>query len=170
MRLLSEKMAGVWSISVIFSLLVDWPLKGDLAMTVREIMKKNPVTIPYKATIHDAALKMKEEHVGAVLIVDDGVDLKGIVTDRDIAISVAADSMNPMKTCACDIMTKNPITVSSDTDIESALKVMCRENVRRLPVLDNGKLAGIVSSADLASELREEFDSFMGLEEAFARV
>jgi CBS domain-containing protein len=138
-------------------------------MIVRQLMRKELVTVSPTATIHDAAAKMKEYNVGAVLVVDEGWKLKGILTDRDIALTVAADSKDPRTTFASDVMTADPITVNSDADVDSALRIMNRANIRRLPVTENGKLAGILSSADLAAEIKQEFSQFMGLEEAFAK-
>jgi predicted transcriptional regulator len=66
-------------------------------------------------------------------------------------------------------MTPDPITVDADADVDSALRIMNRANIRRLPVTENGKLAGILSSADLATEIKQEFSQFMGLEEVLAK-
>jgi CBS domain-containing protein len=132
-------------------------------------MRKELITILPFATIHDAASKMKEQNVGSVLVVDEGWKLKGILTDRDIALYVAADSKDPRSVHAYDIMTPDPITVDADADVDSALRIMNRANVRRLPVMENGKLAGILSSADLAAEIKQEFSQFMGLEEVLAK-
>ncbi len=125
-------------------------------MKVNQLMNKTLVTIPISATIHEAAVKMKEMNVGSVLIVDKGGKLEGIVTDRDIALSVAASAKDPHKVCAYDIMTDEPITIRSDADLDAALRMMSTGNVRRLPVCENGKLVGILTSADIASEVREE--------------
>ncbi len=138
-------------------------------MLVKQLMRKELVTISPQATIHDAASKMKEQNVGSVLVVDEGRKLKGILTDRDIALYAAADSKDPRSVHAYDIMTPDPITVDADTDVDSAVRIMNRANVRRLPVTENGKLAGILSSADLAGEIKEEFGRFMGLEEVLAK-
>lgn len=138
-------------------------------MFVRNLMQKELVTVTPSATIHDAAAKMKEHNVGSVLIVEEGWKLKGILTDRDIALFVAADSKDPRTTYAYDAMTADPITVKSDADIDSALRIMNKANIRRLPVLDDGKLVGLLSSADLAAEIKEELSQFIGLEEAFAK-
>ena len=138
-------------------------------MLVKQLMRKELVTISPLATIHDAASKMKEQNVGSVLVVDEGWKLKGILTDRDIALYAAADSKDPRSVHAYDIMTPDPITVDADADVDSALRIMNRANVRRLPVTQNGKLAGILSSADLATEIKQEFSRFMGLEEVLAK-
>jgi len=138
-------------------------------MLVKQLMRKELITISPSATIHDAASKMKEQNVGSILVVDEGWKLKGILTDRDIALYVAADSKDPRSVHAYDIMTPDPITVDADADVDSALRIMNRANVRRLPVTENGKLAGILSSADLATEIKQEFSQFMGLEEVLAK-
>jgi CBS domain-containing protein len=138
-------------------------------MIVRQLMHKELVTVSPSATIHDVAAKMKEFNVGSVLIVEEGWKLKGILTDRDITLTVAADSKDPRTTYAYDVMTADPITINSDADADSALRIMHKANVRRLPVTENGKLVGLLSSADLAAEIKEEFTQFIGLEEAFAK-
>jgi CBS domain-containing protein len=138
-------------------------------MIVRQLMHKELVTVSPSATIHDVASKMKEFNVGSVLIVEEGWKLKGILTDRDITLTVAADSKDPRTTYAYDVMTADPITINSDADADSALRIMNKANIRRLPVMENGKLVGLLSSADLAAEIKEEFTQFIGLEEAFAK-
>ncbi len=138
-------------------------------MLARQIMQKDLVIILPSSTVFDAALKMKEYHVGSVLIVEEGWKLKGILTDRDIALTIAADSKDPKTTCVCDIMTADPITINSDADVDSALRLMNRAHIHRLPVTENGKLVGLLSSADLAAEMKEEFNQFIGLGLTFAK-
>ncbi len=138
-------------------------------MIVKNLMQKNVVTCSPSTNVHDVAGLMKDNNVGSVLIVEDGGMLKGIVTDRDIALNVAADSKDSRSTAISEVMTPNPNTISSDEDIESALKIMSKGNIRRLPVTQNEKLVGLLSSADLAVELKKEFDQFISLEEAIAK-
>lgn len=138
-------------------------------MKVRQLMQKELITILPNATIRDAALKMKENNIGSVLIVDDGGKLKGIVTDRDITLAVAADSKDPGKTFAADIMSGEPVSIPSDADVDYALRIMSDSNVRRLPVCEHERVVGILSSADVAVEIREEITQFLNLEEAFAK-
>ena len=136
-------------------------------MKVKELMHKEPVTILMTASIYDTALIMKERNVGTVIVVDKGHHIKGIVTDRDIALSIT-DIKSLKKVHVSDIMNKNVKTIQAGDDMETALKIMKEEHVRRLPVKEKGKLVGIVSSADLASQLEEELDQFMGLKDFFA--
>jgi CBS domain-containing protein len=138
-------------------------------MKVRQLMQKELIAILPDATLHDAALKMKENSIGSILIVEDGGTLKGIVTDRDISLAVAADNKDPKTTFASDIMSKEPVSIPSDADVSYALKIMSDSNVRRLPVCEHERVIGILSSADVASEIKEEINQFIGLEEAFAK-
>ncbi len=138
-------------------------------MLARQIMQKDLVTILPSSTVFDAAVKMKEYHVGSVLIVEEGWKLKGILTDRDIAMAVAAGLKDPKTTLVRDVMTVDPITINSNEDVDSALRVMNRANIHRLPVIENGKLVGLLSSGDLAVEMKEEFNQFIGLGETFAK-
>ncbi len=142
-------------------------MEVSIIMKVRQLMQKELVTIIPTATIHEVALKMKEQNVGTVIIIDEG-HIEGIVTDRDIALSVA-EFKDPNTVHVFDIMSKGIKTVQANDDILTALRIMKEENVRRLPVKENGKLVGLLSSADLAIELKEELDEFLGLEEAFAK-
>lgn len=141
-------------------------------MLTKQLMQRNLVVVLPSSTMFDAAVKMKEHHVGSVLVVEEGWKLKGILTDRDIAMMIAADSKglktkDPRTINVCDVMTADPVAVRSDADIVSALTVMNRAHVRRLPVTENGKLVGLLSSADLAAELKDEFSQFIGLEEVY---
>jgi CBS domain-containing protein len=124
-------------------------------LKVSQLMHEEPVTILMTESIYAAALKIKERNVGTVIVVDKGHHIKGIVTDRDIALSVT-DFNNLKKVHVSDIMNKNVKTIQANDDMTTALKIMNEEHVRRLPVKEKGKLVGILSSADLAIELKEE--------------
>jgi CBS domain-containing protein len=137
-------------------------------MLIKNLMQKQVVSCPPSATVHDVAGMMKDRNVGSVLIVEEN-SLKGIVTDRDIALRLGADSMDPTSTPISRIMTSDPNTISADADIESALQLMSKSNIRRVPVTQDGKLVGLLSSADLAVEIRQELDRFLSLEEAIAK-
>jgi signal-transduction protein with cAMP-binding, CBS, and nucleotidyltransferase domain len=138
-------------------------------MLVRQIMKKELVMVPSSSSIQDAAVKMKEHSTGSVLVVDEDWKLKGILTDRDIAMAIAADARDPKMTCACDIMTWDPITINADSDIDSAIRIMSRAKIKRLPVTENGRLVGFLSSDDVAVAFKEQFDQFISLQTAHRR-
>jgi CBS domain-containing protein len=143
------------------------PEKGD-KMIVKQRMQKKVISVLPSSSIHDAAIQMKKQKVGTVLVMEDGNKLKGILTDRDITMAVA-ENKDPNSTSINKIMKKKPITIKSDADIMAALRVMSTGNVRRLPVCERGEVIGMLSSADLASEIREELDQFMSLEEAIVK-
>jgi len=138
-------------------------------MKVSELMNREVVSVLPTATLHDAALKMKEEHIGSILICEEGLRLTGILTDRDISMAVAADFKDPKTTYASDIMKKEPVTIESDADIDYALRLMNKSIVRRLPVCENSKVIGVLSTSDVATEIKDELNQFIGLEEAFAK-
>jgi CBS domain-containing protein len=139
-------------------------------MKISQLMQTDLITCTPSTTVHDVAAKMKKDNVGSVLIIEDGGMLKGIVTDRDIALTVAADSKDASTTRISEVMTPNPRTINSDADVDSALKIMSRENVRRLPVTRDGHVVGLLSSADVAAEIKEEIDELIGLEQAFSKL
>ena len=114
-------------------------------MKISKLMNRDVVSILPTATLHDAAMKMKEEGIGSILICEEGLRLKGILTDRDIGMAVAAEFRDPRTTIASDIMKKEPVTIESDADMDSALRLMSKSVIRRLPVCENGKVIGMLS-------------------------
>lgn len=118
-------------------------------MKVREAMTPNPASVRPNDTVLLAAQEMKLHNVGVLPVCDDNV-LFGIITDRDIAVECVATGNNPSECLVKDYMTANPITISPEAETEEALELMGREQVRRLCVMENGKLVGIISLGDLA--------------------
>jgi CBS domain-containing protein len=125
----------------------------DSGRTVRDVMTSDPVTVEPSATVEEAAQKMKESDAGAVLIVD-GDELKGIVTDRDIAVDAVAEGEGGDAKVE-DVASTDPATVSPDDEIDKAIETMREQKVRRLPVVEDGKPVGVVSIGDLAAEADE---------------
>ena len=126
-------------------------------MNVRDVMTANPRTVAPNDSIQRAATVMKEVDTGFVPIVENG-KVVGVVTDRDIVVrAVAAGSYNkPVR----DIATRDFVSVRSDATTRDVEKLMSQKQVRRLPVVDNGQLVGIVSLGDLA--VKEGKDSRTG--------
>jgi CBS domain-containing protein len=120
---------------------------GDSASTVGDIMTKDPQTVEPGDSIEDAAAKMKESDAGAMLVVD-GDDLKGILTDRDVSNAVGEGKSDAKVE---DIASTDPATVEPDASLGDAIQLMRENDVRRLPVVEDGKLVGVVSLGDLAS-------------------
>jgi CBS domain-containing protein len=118
-------------------------------------MTPNPRTLPSTATVADAARTMRDEDVGAVLDVDRN-QLRGIVTDRDIAVRVVAEGKDPQAMTLDAMCTGDVITIAPDDSVDDALRVMSEHAVRRVPVVENGKPVGIVSIGDLAVDRDRE--------------
>lgn len=133
-------------------------------MFLKEIMQKRVVTLSPDATVREAAKKMKDYRVG-YLMVTNGESLKGCVTDRDIVLWLAGGK-NPDEVRIESIMQSSVVTADPETDVYEASKIMSRKKIRRLPIVEDGKLCGLVSISDIASVLEEEVDNFFHVEEA----
>jgi CBS domain-containing protein len=119
-------------------------------MTVQEIMTRFPTTLGLDDTVHKAAQIMRDEDIGSIPIVDENGSLVGMITDRDIVVGCIAqghDGDAPVSEC----MTPHPDTIAKDTTVEQATLQMSQLQVRRLPVIENGRLVGIVSLGDIAT-------------------
>ncbi|TLS36902.1 CBS domain-containing protein [Pseudalkalibacillus caeni] len=125
---------------------------------IEEVMTRSVETCSPSSSVIEVAKKMKELDVG-VMPLEEGNQLVGLVTDRDIVINgLAEKETGDFK--ARDVMTKDPECVHPDTDINEAFNLMSEKQIRRLPVVDqNNQLAGIVSIGDLAVKLNENRES-----------
>jgi CBS domain-containing protein len=121
-----------------------------VAQTVREVMSKSIVTAEASQTAADVAQLMKQNDIGAVVVTDNG-ELRGIVTDRDIAIRLVAENKGP-DTAIREATSMNLDTVGPDTDLDQVVQRMRSSNVRRIPVVENGRPVGVLSLGDLAME------------------
>jgi CBS domain-containing protein len=120
-----------------------------MAKSVRDAMTENPRSIGASASVVEAARLMREEHIGSLPITEDD-ELVGMITDRDITTRVVAEAADPQKTSVEEIYSRELISVEPDKDLEEALQLMASYQVRRLPVVENGRLVGIVAQADVA--------------------
>ncbi|MBI2850412.1 MAG: CBS domain-containing protein [Chloroflexi bacterium] len=102
--------------------------------------------------LSEIASMMKRHNVGVVPVCQ-GNKLLGVLTDRDIVISCVAADMNPRECKAREFMTANAVTVSPDTDLEDAARIMGREQIHRLPVVEAGNLVGMLSLGDVSMAL-----------------
>ena len=125
-----------------------------MAKSVRDAMTENPRSIGASATVVEAARLMREQHIGSLPITD-GEQLVGLITDRDITTRVVAEAADPKMTSVGDVVSRDLISVEPDEDLEEAVQLMASHQVRRLPVVENGRLVGIVAQADVALNLRE---------------
>ena len=126
-----------------------------MAETIRDVMTRDPATLRPEDTAQDAAKGMAEGDFGAVVVVNDQGQARGIVTDRDIVVRAVAEGRDPAQTPIGDIFTTEPTTLSPDDSLDDAVDALREAHVRRLPVVEDGKVAGIVSIGDLA-EARDE--------------
>ena len=120
-------------------------------MRVSEIMTEAAVLDQADDTLVEAARKMWKQQTGSLLVVD-GEDLVGIITERDILKAVAHGTPLDQASIS-DVMSKDPTTVGPGTSLREAAKIMADRWIRHLPVVDGGKLVGIVSQRDLAGLL-----------------
>ncbi|TMC42111.1 MAG: CBS domain-containing protein [Chloroflexi bacterium] len=118
-------------------------------MKVRELMTREPTTVEPNATLGEVATLMKQDDCGSIPVVQSG-RLVGIVTDRDIVIRGIAAGSDPKTQRVSAIMSADPVTIGPDNDVTEAEKVMADRQIRRLPVVENGKLVGIIVTAQIA--------------------
>ncbi|MFC7882770.1 CBS domain-containing protein [Streptomyces sp. NPDC057376] len=118
---------------------------------VRDIMTGHPVTVEPQTSVTAVARLMRDRDLGAVLVTD-GDELRGLVTDRDLVIRSVADGGDPEQTTVAGACSDDLVTVRSDEELDHAVEVMREHAVRRVPVVEDGRPVGIVSLGDLAME------------------
>jgi len=119
---------------------------------IRDVMTSNPCTIDADRSVAYAAKMMQDEDVGLAPIVE-GDKLIGMLTDRDIAVRVAAQGRDPDQVKVRDVASKQVVTIDPQQDLDEALRIMAKHQVRRLPVVgEDGRLIGVVAQADIARE------------------
>jgi CBS domain-containing protein len=123
--------------------------------TVRDSMTENPKTVAANAPASEAAKLMAQENVGSLPVVE-GDELVGIVTDRDLVVQVVARGQDPDRVRVSDIHSERPVVATPDEPLDQALQRMASEQVRRLPVVAEGRLVGILAQADIAREAQAE--------------
>jgi CBS domain-containing protein len=122
-----------------------------MAERIRDLMTSNPRSLESGSSVMEAARVMRDEDTGIVPIADGDHRLLGTVTDRDIVIRVVADGKEPESTTVGEIASRELVTVDPQQNLDEALRLMARHQVRRLPVVEeDGRLVGIVSQADVA--------------------
>jgi CBS domain-containing protein len=127
-----------------------------MGKTIRELMTKDPCSIDADKPVTYAAKMLRDEDVGLAPIVE-GQKLIGTLTDRDIAIRVVAEGKDPQTTMVREVATMKIVTIDPDQDLDDALRLMAKNQVRRLPVVEgDGRLAGIVAQADVARHASEQ--------------
>jgi CBS domain-containing protein len=135
-----------------------------IIMKVKDIMTKNVAYVNPSNTVVEAAQLMQKHNVGVIPVCDQS-GVVGLVTDRDIVVRNIAHAKNPQITPVSDVMTSQVTTVSSDTDVDEASRIMANNQVRRLPVVENNMLVGIVALGDLATNNRFDTEASKALTE-----
>lgn len=129
-------------------------------MIVRTILKaksSNQVaTCSACITVHEAAQLLHNHRIGAIIVVDGDGKIEGILSERDIARGVALHGAMVGNMSISDLMTKAVLTCSPDDNMESLMKTMTERRIRHLPVVDNGRLIGIMSIGDVVKNRLEE--------------
>lgn len=120
-----------------------------LSTTVKEVMTPRPTSIASDATVVEAARRMVTEDVGSLPVLR-GEKVVGMVTDRDLVIHVLAKDLDPHLVPVSEVCSENPVTIGPDDELDAALQRMAKDRVRRLPVIDSGRLVGILAQADVA--------------------
>lgn len=125
---------------------------------VPNVVKEQTLVLASESmTARDAARLMAARKVGAVMVVN-GSTLRGIFTERDLAVKVVAAGIDPDRTTLADVMTRDPDTIRPDDSARSALEKMSRRGFRHLPVVDGSKLIGMVSVRDLYASVLEQLE------------
>ena len=119
-------------------------------MKVSDIMSGRVVTIGQKEPVIAAARLLKRMNLGALPVTDDSGRLRGILTDRDIVLRCVASGSDPRTLEVREIMSRGVVTAAPGTEISEAARLMRGDQVRRLPVVEGGKLVGMLSLADMA--------------------
>jgi CBS domain-containing protein len=127
-----------------------------MADSIRDVMTKSPRSLESGATVMEAARLMRDEDAGIIPVVE-GEKLVGTVTDRDIAIRVVAEGKSAETITVGEIASRELVTIDPQQDLDEALRLMARHQVRRLPVVEeDGKLVGIVAQADIARNASDQ--------------
>ena len=116
---------------------------------VKDVLTAGVVAVRPDASLVEAAQLMRTQNIGDVVVAE-GQDVMGVLTDRDITVRTVAEGADPMTVSAQTVCTRNPVTVTPDDRVATAVTLMREHAVRRLPVVEKGLPVGIVSLGDVA--------------------
>jgi CBS domain-containing protein len=124
---------------------------------VSDAMTRNPRTVNPDMTVVEAARILDEEDIGSLPMVEPGFVLRGIITDRDIAIRVVAAGRDPRTTRVSEVASSDIVAVYPEESLDEALATMAQRQIRRLPVVeDDNRLVGILAQADVVHEAKDK--------------
>ncbi len=133
-------------------------------MKVRDKMTKNVGYVNPSNTVVEAAQLMQKLNVGSVPVFDQS-KVVGVVTDRDIVVRNVAHGKIPQDTKVQDVMTSQVTTVTPDMDVDEVTKIMAQQQIRRVPVVENNQLVGILALGDMATDYRFDTEASEALTE-----
>jgi len=128
---------------------------------IGDIIRRAPVTLPESASVQDACCTMRDQRIGAILVLDQAGQLAGIFTGRD-AVKLLAEGHNPAQTHLDRVMTRNPECIPTGAHAIDALRTMGDGGFRHLPVVENGRVVGLVSIGDFRSVEHARLDEETG--------
>lgn len=134
-------------------------------MEVRDLMNASVVSVEPTSSAALAARLISRHNVGALPVCSEDKRLRGMITDRDIVLRCVAAEEDPAQTMVRDIMTRNCATVAPGDDCREATRLMAAQQVRRLPVVEGGKVVGMISLGDLAKSRRFDMEAAQALSE-----
>jgi len=135
-------------------------------MTLRDLVIEGVETAGPSATAEALAMRLEEANIGSIII-EEGMEPIGVVTDRDLALRVVARDGDPATVTASDVMTETPVTIDVEAGLLDVTRLMREHAVRRLPVVgEDGKLVGIITLDDVLRLLAWEIDNLGGVIEA----
>ena len=136
-------------------------------MKVRECMCKNVQYVNPETTVQDVAKLMQSKHIGCVAVCNTNKNIVGLVTDRDLILRSLACDKDIKETPISEVMTTNIYKTTPEADSQDVVRIMCDSQVRRVPVVENGTLVGIVTLGDLANNSKinnkEAYDALDGI-------
>ena len=124
-----------------------------MAKKVSDAMTTQPRSAEPSQSLVEAAQVMKRADIGSLPVVEEG-RLVAVLTDRDIVVRAVAEGVDLNVTLVGDIASREPVTVGPEEDLDEALRLMARHQVRRLPVVDEQRLVGVLAQADVATEAK----------------
>lgn len=139
-------------------------------MLVKDVMNQKVISVSPEEPVSFASRLLGRSNIGALPVCSTDGRLKGIVTDRDIVLRCVAAGSDPETTAVNEIMSRSVLTASPMDDLKKLSEMMSAAQIRRLPVVDNGKLVGIVSLCDLARQPRCEMEAAKALSEISANI
>lgn len=139
-------------------------------MQVKDLMSSGVITITPDENASLAARLLARHNIGALPVCTSEGSLRGILTDRDIVLRCIAAESQPENTLVRDIMTKNVVSVSPEDDLREATRLMASEQIRRLPVVENGAIVGMLSLGDLAKTQMFDMEASKALSEISSNI